>query len=77
MMAYNVYGHLGYELFPKAFNMHPIGRWLNTSVNHNQHHKKFTGNYGLYFLFWDRWLGTIRDDYNREYQELDSRRISK
>ena len=40
MMAYNVYGHLGYEIFPKRFNRHWFGRWLNTSVNHNQHHKK-------------------------------------
>lgn len=74
MMTYNVYGHLGYEIFPKAFNKHPIGRWLNTSVNHNQHHKYFTGNFGLYFLFWDRWLGTLRNDYDTEFAEVDSRR---
>ena len=74
MMAYNVYGHLGFELFPKRFNRHPIGRWLNTSVNHNQHHKWFTGNYGLYFLFWDRWLGTIREDYDEAYQAVDGKR---
>jgi sterol desaturase/sphingolipid hydroxylase (fatty acid hydroxylase superfamily) len=74
MMTYNVYGHLGYEIFPKTFNKHPIGRWLNTSVNHNQHHKYFTGNFGLYFLFWDRWLGTIRNDYDTEFAEVDSRR---
>jgi lathosterol oxidase len=74
MMAYNVYGHLGYEIFPKGFYKHPVGRWLNTSVNHNQHHKYFKGNFGLYFLFWDRWLGTIREDYNTEYSSVDRRR---
>ncbi len=74
MMVYNVYGHLGYELYPKGFNKHIIGRWLNTSVNHNQHHKHFTGNYGLYFLFWDRLMGTIREDYDESYLAIDQKR---
>ncbi|MEL7003932.1 MAG: sterol desaturase family protein [Bacteroidota bacterium] len=75
MMTYNVYGHLGYELYPKGFNKHPIGKWLNTSVNHNQHHKFFTGNYGLYFLFWDRIMGTIRDDYDADFLAVDKKRM--
>ncbi len=77
MIFYNVYGHLGYELFPKRFNKNPIGKWLNTSINHNQHHEKFHGNYGLYFLFWDRLLGTIRDDYDEAYAKNDLRRESE
>ena len=77
MMAYNVYGHLGYEIFPKGFNKHPIGRWFNTSVNHNQHHKHFKGNYGLYFLFWDRWMGTLRSDYDSAYLAVDKKRMKK
>lgn len=74
MMAYNVYGHLGFELYPKGFSKHLIGRWINTSVNHNQHHKDFVGNYGLYFLYWDRWMGTIRDDYDASYTTVDKKR---
>ena len=35
MIIYNVYGHLGFELFPKGFNKHWLGRWMSTSVNHN------------------------------------------
>lgn len=46
MIVYNVYGHLGYELYPKGFNKSAIGKWINTSVNHNQHHQYFKGNYG-------------------------------
>jgi sterol desaturase/sphingolipid hydroxylase (fatty acid hydroxylase superfamily) len=64
MTVYNVYGHLGWELYPKGFHKTSIGKWVNTSASHNQHHKFFEGNYGLYFLFWDRWLGTIRADYD-------------
>lgn len=73
MIIYNVYGHLGYELYPKDFNKSFIGRWINTSVNHNQHHQYFTGNYGLYFLFWDRIFGTVREDYDAKYEAVKMR----
>ncbi len=65
---YNVYGHLGFELYPKNFNKHFIGRWINTSVAHNMHHKYFTGNYGLYFLFWDRLMGTLNPNYDDSFE---------
>lgn len=74
MTVYNVYGHLGWELYPKGFHKSIIGRWINTSVNHNLHHEKFEGNYGLYFLFWDRWMGTIRDDYDASYEAISIRK---
>lgn len=67
-IVYNVYGHLGFELYPKGFHKTWIGKYVNTSVAHNLHHDKFDGNYGLYFLFWDRWFGTIRTDYNETYE---------
>jgi sterol desaturase/sphingolipid hydroxylase (fatty acid hydroxylase superfamily) len=73
MIIYNVYGHLGYELYPKGFSKSAVGRWINTSVNHNQHHQYFTGNYGLYFLFWDRVFGTVREDYDAKYEEVKAR----
>jgi Delta7-sterol 5-desaturase len=74
MMVYNVYGHLGWELYPKGFSKHWFGKWINTSVNHNQHHQYFKGNYGLYFLWWDRWMKTIRDDYDASFDEVKSRK---
>lgn len=73
MMIYNVYGHLGYELYPKGFAKSLVGRWINTSVNHNMHHQYFKGNYGLYFLFWDRWLGTLHPDYDEQFQVAASK----
>ncbi|RPD42922.1 sterol desaturase family protein [Chitinophaga barathri] len=68
MMLYNVYGHLGWELYPRWFARHWFGKWINTSFNHNQHHQYFKGNYGLYFLWWDRWMGTIRKDYEEKFE---------
>ena len=73
MIVYNVYGHLGYELYPKAFNKHWLGRWINTSVSHNQHHQYFKGNYGLYFTFWDRVMGTLRKDYDSQFEKVTGR----
>ena len=73
MTTYNVYGHLGWELYPKGFSQSIIGKWINTSVCHNQHHKYFKGNYGLYLLFWDRAMGTLRDDYDLVFEEVKSR----
>lgn len=74
MIVYNVYGHLGFELYPNGFNKGFIGKWINTSVNHNQHHQYFKGNYGLYFTFWDRLMGTIRPDYDRRFEEVTAKR---
>lgn len=76
MMVYNVYGHLGYELYPKGFSKSLIGKWINTSVNHNQHHMYFKGNYGLYFLFWDRLMGTIRSDYDERFETVKNTKAS-
>lgn len=73
MIIYNVYGHLGWELYPKGFSRHWLGKWINTSVNHNQHHQYFKGNYGLYFLFWDRVMGTIREDYDQRFEEVQAK----
>jgi sterol desaturase/sphingolipid hydroxylase (fatty acid hydroxylase superfamily) len=71
-IVYNVYGHLGWELYPKGFSRHWLGKWINTSVNHNMHHQYFKGNYGLYFLFWDRVMGTLRDDYDERFDAVKS-----
>jgi sterol desaturase/sphingolipid hydroxylase (fatty acid hydroxylase superfamily) len=68
-ILYNIYGHLGFELYPKGFHKNWFGKWLNTSTAHNLHHHKFNGNYGLYFVIWDRLMGTIREDYDASYDK--------
>jgi Sterol desaturase len=72
-LIYNVYGHLGFEIYPKDFNRHWFGKWMNTSVSHNLHHQYFKGNYGLYFTIWDRLMGTLRSDYDTSFQSLKQR----
>ncbi len=73
-IAYNVIGHLGYEIYPKGTNKHWLGKWLNTSTNHNMHHKFGRGNYGLYFTFWDHIMGTTHPKYHEVFEEITSRK---
>lgn len=70
MTLINVLGHLGYELYPKGFLKHPFGRLNNTSVHHNMHHQFFNCNYGLYFNWWDRLMGTNHPDYYSNFEKI-------
>lgn len=74
MTIENVIGHLGYEFFPRWLTNSRIGFWLNSSTNHNQHHKYFEGNYGLYFRWWDVWMGTTHPKYYSELEQIQNRR---
>lgn len=56
---YNVYGHCGREFYPRGMGSHWLGRWINTSTAHAMHHARGRHNYGLYFMFWDRLMGTV------------------
>jgi lathosterol oxidase len=76
-IIYNVYGHLGYELYPAKLVKTKLGRWINTGVAHNQHHKYFKGNYGLYTLIWDRMLGTLRPDYEDAFLEVKTNKSAE
>ncbi len=65
--------HLGYEMFPKGWSRHPVGKWLIGAAHHDQHHKRFRYNYGLYFTFWDRWMGTEHPDFDRYFDDVTNR----
>jgi lathosterol oxidase len=70
----NVAGHLGYELFPKGFASHRLLKWHNTSTHHNMHHRLVKCNYGLYFNFWDRVMGTNHPHYEESYDKVIEQR---
>jgi len=57
-LANNVNSHLGYEFLPRFWVELPPFSWMSSSTYHNLHHQKYRGNYGLFFRFWDRLLGT-------------------
>lgn len=58
--ALNVLGHCGLDFFPANWETHPILKYVNRPTMHNHHHKYNNGNYGFYFTFWDRWMGTYK-----------------
>lgn len=70
MTMFNAYGHLGFELFPNWMNKNVFGKWMNTGLGHNIHHKEFKNHYGLYFMFWDRFLSSMVDDYDERFDNL-------
>jgi sterol desaturase/sphingolipid hydroxylase (fatty acid hydroxylase superfamily) len=55
-----VFNHAGWEIYPERWLKGRFGKVMITATHHNQHHTRFTGNYGLYFRFWDQWMGTDR-----------------
>jgi len=76
MIVRNVVGHLGFEIWPAWLARHPLTRWHLTPTHHDLHHHFGRGNYGLYFSFWDDWVGTGRADYIDTYAAVTARRCT-
>ncbi len=65
MIIRNVMGHSGHELFPRNMKHHPVFGALTNVLHHDLHHRDMNHNYGLYFSWWDRWMGTEHPDYRK------------
>jgi len=63
MIFRNAMGHSGYELFPRSWATHPILGWINLVTHHDMHHANGQYNFGLYFTWWDRLMGTEHPEY--------------
>jgi sterol desaturase/sphingolipid hydroxylase (fatty acid hydroxylase superfamily) len=63
----NTLGHSGYEIMPARKDGRPHLDWLTTTTHHDLHHAQAGYNYGLYFTWWDRWMGTEHPDYYAHY----------
>jgi lathosterol oxidase len=53
-----VLNHAGSELLPEWLVEGPVGAWLISATHHSVHHTHYGANFGLYFRFWDRAMGT-------------------
>ncbi len=62
MIARNALAHAGVECFAAGTAVGPF-RFSTTVTHHDLHHEHGRGNYGFYFTWWDRWMGTERADY--------------
>ncbi|MCD6041586.1 MAG: sterol desaturase family protein [Burkholderiales bacterium] len=65
MIARNMIGHCGVELFPRRAADQRAWSWTTTVTHHDLHHESFRYNYGLYFTWWDRLMGTEHPQYRR------------
>ncbi len=67
----NAMGHAGVELMPRWWLSTPLTRWINTTTHHDLHHAgSFHHNYGLYFSWWDRLMGTEHPDYHPTFARV-------
>lgn len=69
----NVMGHAGVETFPVSGRPSRLFGWFNTTTHHDLHHQEGRSNFGLYFSWWDRWMGTEHPDYQAHVAEVASR----
>ena len=72
MILRNVIGHAGVELFPPWWLDLPLLRLITTTTHHDLHHSHGGCNYGLYFTWWDRFMGTEHPDYHRRFRDVTS-----
>lgn len=74
-IARNVMGHAGHELMPSGFTRHWLGRWFTTTTHHDLHHSGVRYNFGIYFTWWDRLMGTEHPDYHARFEEVVKRKV--
>ncbi|QFT74943.1 Fatty acid hydroxylase superfamily protein (plasmid) [Ruegeria sp. THAF33] len=73
MILRNALGHCGIEVFPVRSNGKPLIGWLTSVTHHDLHHSQGRWNMGLYFTWWDRWMGTEHPDYHERFAAVAPR----
>ncbi len=69
-LARNVMQHAGVELHPAGWVDSKWTDWISTTTHHDMHHSTGTYNFGFYFTFWDRLMGTEHPDYKKRFREV-------
>nr|WP_298926755.1 sterol desaturase family protein [uncultured Erythrobacter sp.] len=64
----NVMAHAGSELFPAGWVDNPLTSWISTTTHHDLHHSS-GHNYGFYFTWWDKMMGTEHPRYKEEFRK--------
>ncbi len=69
MILRNVIGHAGVEIFPAGWTKGIFG-WITTTTHHDLHHSQGSSNFGLYFTWWDRMMGTEHPQYQERFDAV-------
>ena len=71
MILRNAMGHAGLELHPRGWASHPLLKWISTTTHHDMHHGvSFNHNYGFYFTWWDKLMGTEHPRYVETFDRV-------
>lgn len=73
MIFKNALGHCGYEIFPKGATRHWFWKHMTTVTHHDMHHEKADGNFGFYFTWWDKLMGTEHPNYHERFDAVTTR----
>ncbi len=73
MILRNAIAHCGYEIFPSRRDGRPLFDWLAGVTHHDLHHAQAGWNYGFYFTWWDRLMGTEHPLYHEKFAEAVGR----
>jgi sterol desaturase/sphingolipid hydroxylase (fatty acid hydroxylase superfamily) len=73
-VARNSIAHCGYEVFPATKDGRPLFDWLTTVTHHDMHHARAGYNFGFYFTFWDRVMGTEDPTYHETFARVVGQR---
>lgn len=74
LFVHGVVCHLGFEFFPVWMARHPLFGWLNNATYHNIHHSRVGCNFGGWFTYWDRLMGTGDPSYESAFSRVVARR---
>ncbi len=71
MILCNATGHAGLEFHTRSWASHPALKWISTTTHHDLHHAgSFNHNFGFYFTWWDKIMGTEHPDYVATYDRV-------
>jgi sterol desaturase/sphingolipid hydroxylase (fatty acid hydroxylase superfamily) len=70
MIVRNVMGHAGHEIHPRVLGPGRTLGFLTTTTHHDLHHQSFRSNFGLYFTWWDKLMGTEHPEYGKTFRAL-------
>lgn len=69
----NALGQCGIEVLPIRASGKPLFGRLTSVTHHDLHHSHGRWNMGLYFTWWDRWMGTEHPDHLERFAAVAPR----
>jgi sterol desaturase/sphingolipid hydroxylase (fatty acid hydroxylase superfamily) len=74
-ILHNTLSHSGYEIMPARKDGRPLFDFIAAVTHHDLHHGE-GWNYGLYFTWWDRWMGTEHPEYHARFAHAVGKRLT-